>query len=565
MNKSIIIFVTAAILSVLVIIFACFFLSQHVGYAVLTEETISGDVSATEKLSVGFRSDSSNNLHWVCTYDYDENKTDTLFQRGDMLISEEVKTDDIRFTGESTVPFTVRLENSGLTNFQDEKVHGFYDEIQNSVNESGIEQQGKINLSEYLDYYPISYRFQFGSKFFSSDAALTGLKIYEENGTVTEDKNPYEADINLYNAFNDFFQIPIIENEYQEYRITKIDNYDKKTALGYETEIIKPDGENEDYYEFQPIIVLQEENILDGKAWDHPDLTEGLTYIVGGDNSKTSVGKKASEYDLKNRVLFIVNNRTSKGLPVDISHIKDGYGIYELPIELRATATVKQTKRSKTVPHPNPIVDELKLVFPLNEAAEYVDMSMSKDHRYLAVFSIMDNNYFVEIIDADTWISSGIAELFPASDTLTHIWGDDGSLAVTNNRDSVCFFEAESAEAKEFETVPYNMIYRGKISTDFVNTFFMSSLDNGKNNGRGLAVAAKDGKVALVQNPLVEGAENSVRNAALECAVIDNTGLIYQGILKNNITDIEYNSNEQPEINKHTILPVPTENRVKWN
>ena len=556
MNKSIIIFVAATILSVLIIILTCLFLNQQVGAAVLTEETISGDVIAAENLTVGFRSDSSNSLHWVNAYNFETGNTHTIFRRGDMLIPEEESTEDIRFNGESTIPYSTELEYTELNNLQNKEIHKFYNDIQNNVLESGTEIQGKLNLSEYLDYYPISFRFQFGSKFFSSDDALVGLKILEENEMLTADSmKPYTADIDLYMAFNDFFKIPVIDTEFQEYRVSKLSDYDTKTALGYDIEIKKLDGKSEDYYEFDPIVVLQEENILDGKVWEHPDLSGGLSYIVGGDNSKTSIGRIASEYNLKNRMLFIVNNRTVNGEAIDVSQIKDGYGIYELPIEVRATATVKQTARSVTVPYPNPITDEMKLVFTLNEDAEYVDMSMSKDHRYLAVFSVTEGYYYVEIIDADTWMSSDPIKLFSETDTLTHVWGDDGSLAVTNNYSCVSFFEREVVEKNTSEIVPYRMIYCGEITTDFVNTFFNSNL----------AVAVNNGKVALVQNPLVGEFEKSIRNAALECAVIDETGLIYHGILKNNIVDMGYDIEEQPQINKHTILPVPVENWVEWS
>ena len=422
--------------------------------------------------------------------------------------------------------------------------------------ESGKEMKGKIKLSEYLDYYPVSFRFQFGSKYFNSDDALAGLKILEESEMVSEEKeNTYTEDMTLYAAFNDYFRIPVIDNEYQEYRISKISDEDKNTAVSYDTEIKKSDGETEDYYEFNPILVLQEENILDGETWEHPDLSGGLSYIVGGDNSKTSAGRTASEYNLKNRMLFIVNNRTVKGEPVDVSQLKDGYGIYELPIEVRATATVKKTRRSVTVPYPKPLIEELKLVFPLNEEAEYVDMSISNDHRYLAVFTAADGNYFVEMIDADTWISSKPVELFPETGSLTHFWGEDGSLAVTDNDYHVAFFEKEMGETKPGETVPYRLIYSGRADADFIDTFYDS----------GLAVAAKDGKAALVQNPLTGESANAFRNAALECAVFDQTGLLYHGVLKNNIVDMGYDGKDEPEINEHTILPIPTENRIEWN
>ncbi len=103
---------------------------------------------------------------------------------------------------------------------------------------------------------------------------------------------------------------------------------DNKRITRAKTAITKPSSEGKDFYEFDPVIVIQEENIKDGKNWNHPDMSESLSY--DGDYHG---GEKASDYGLKNRMLFIVNNRTAKGKSVDVSQIKGGYGVYELPID----------------------------------------------------------------------------------------------------------------------------------------------------------------------------------------------------------------------------------------
>jgi len=543
MKKSIIVFVSATIISLLVLGFSWGFLNDEIGEAILTEETLYGDIAATENLEVGFRADSDNTLHWINSYDYTEGKTTSNFKRGEMAENEDkVSDDDIRFTGESTVPFSTNVEYRELGGLQNKGIHKFYSKIQETVVNTGKEQQGEIKLANYLDYYPISFRFQFGSKIFNSDDALTGLKIYEEDGKLeVASGTAYDADISLYVAFNQFFKIPVIENEYHEYKVLKVTD-EKSTNLGYDTTIKKSTEKGHDYYEFNPIIVIQEENILDGKAWNHPDISGGISYEVGGETDDTYVGQNASEYGLKNRMIFVVNNRTANDKRIDTSQIKQGFGIYELPIAVRATATVKRGRRSSTVPNPKPLIDELKMTFELDPEADYVDMSMSKDHRYLAVFSVKDGSNYVEIVDADTWISSGPIEMFSAKENLVHTWGEDGSIAVTNNNGYVAIFERIVVKKDDGMTVPYSMIYAGKVPNNIDKNLF----------GNGLAIASKDGKMALVQNPLSDQGKDNTRSAELECAVIDKTGLIYHGLLKSNITD-------------KGIVPVPTENWVKWN
>lgn len=585
MKKSIIIFVTSIALSAGMVIYGWAFVDSRVGEVSLTEETMAGNKAAADGLTVGFRADSADNLHWISSYDYNTDKTDSSFKRGEMTETIDASVyDDIRFTGWSTVPFSTQIKYDGLDGLQENKIQAFYNEIQQRVKETGAEENGKIRLKDYLDYYPVSFRFQFGTKIFNSDNALTGLKVYDERNMLSaENAAAYDEEVRLYTAFNSLFKIPVINNEYQEYRISKAENYDRKTALGYKTDIQKPLDEGRDFYEFDPVIAIQEENIMDGKRWVHPDLSGGLSYEAGdgdeagGQSDSSYVGRSASEYNLKNRMLFIVNNRTAKGVPVDVSQIEDGYGVYELPIEVTATATVKRGRRSGILPSPKPLSDELAMVYPLDEEAEYVEMSLSGDHRYLAVFSVKNGAYLVDLIDADNWTSQGPFEVFPASEKMTYAWGDDGSLAVTNHKDYIAVFTRT-----EDENRPYEVLYSGKAPDDLDKAFFDTEMVSKKNSyarykysiDKGLAIAAKGSKVALVQNLLVGDSQLNMRNAALECAIIDKSGVIYRGRLKNNVVDLEYDMSREEiqtirdlsggAVMKLTIEPVRNENRCRW-
>lgn len=308
--------------------------------------------------------------------------------------------------------------------------------------------------------------------------------------------------------------------------------------------------------------MIQEENIRDGVEWGHPDLFDAA-------------------YNLKNRLLFVVNNRTAKGNPVDTSQIKDGYGIYELPVEIVPEASLKKSPRSRALPVPKPLPDELKMVYPLDEKAEYVEMSLSKDHRYLAAFSVKDGTYYVELIDADHWKSAGMFALFPASEKMTYAWGDDGCIAVTNH-DGYLAVVAKT----EMDNTPYALLYQGKPGGDIDRAFFDDKMIVKKNSyakyqygiDDGLAVAVKDGKAALVQSLLVDEARADLRNAELACLVIDEGGVVYRGRLTSNLVDYEYDISrkELDEIDGvldkrigkkqkgKTIAPVRSENWAEW-
>ena len=566
MRKSVILFMTMIVLSVAMIVYGCIFVDSRIGEAVLTEETAEGNRAAADGLTVGFRADSADDLHWINSYDYSTGTTESSFKRGEMdKTADSLVYDDIRFTGWSEVPYYTQLRYDRLDGLQEKQIHAFYNKIQQKVKTVGTEEKGEIRLKDYLDYYPVSFRFQFGNKIYNSDNALTGLKVYDERNMLSPESGAsYEADVDLYTAFNNLFRIPVIDNEYQQYKVSGVEHYDCETSLGYKTDIKKPSGAGEDFYEFDPIIVIQEENTMDGRDWSHPDLS--------------------SEYNLKNRMLFIVNNRTAKGASVDVSRIADGYGIYELPIEVASSATVMKGRRSWTVPDPKPLTDQISMVYALDEDAEYVEMSLSGDHRYLAVFSVKDGAYFVELIDADTWTSKGPGEVFPASEKMTYAWGEDGSLAVTNHEGYIAVL-CRTENEKE----PYEILYSGKVSSDLDKALFDAEMAPKENSyaeykygiDGGLEVAAEGGKVALVQNLMAD--RLNIRNAALECAVIDKTGVIYRGRLKSSIADLEYDMSEREvqivrhfldsaadgkvefKVLKHIIEPVRNENWCEWD
>lgn len=584
MKKSIIIFVTMVALSVGMVAYGWNFVNGQVGEARLTEETVIGNRDAADGLTAGFRADSMDSLHWTNSFDFSTDKTESSFKRGEMTkTADPVIYETIRFTGWSTVPYATALKYDWLEGIQDKKVQSFYDKIQQKVLKDGAEQEGRIRLKDYLDFYPVSFRFQFGTKTYNSNNALTGLKVYDGRNMLSSEDGPlsYYDEVDLYVNLNKMFKIPVIGNEYQEYRVSQIEEYDDKKSLGYNTEIKKPLDKGGDYYEFDPIITLQEENIKDGRKWIHPDRSDSLSYEADTENH----GRAASDYGLKNRVLFIVNNKTAKGASVDVSQIRDGYGVYELPIDAKATATIRRGKRSNTVPDPKPLSDKLAMVYPLDEKAEYVEMSLSDDHRYLAVFSVKDGNYYAELVDADTWKSKEIVEMFPASEEMAYAWGEDGSLAVTNHEGYVTVFARMDDDDK-----PYKILYSGKVQSGFDKAFFDTEMVGRDHSyakykyciDRGLAVTTKDGKAALVQNMLVGNPEYKIRNAALVCAIIDKSGVIYRGRLKSNIVDLDYDMSEgeiqmireffdgkgegrsDSDVLKNLIEPVRNENWSKW-
>lgn len=559
-KKPVILFCVAVVFIMATILGGSFFLKHQIGEVRLSEETLMGDVEAVESLQVGFRADSGEDLHWITSYDFTTKTTQSSFKRGEIPSEPEYFIyDDFRFTTWSVIPYVTLLENDHLDGLQKNDIQKYYDEIRATGLNGEEEVSGEIRVKDYLDYYPISFRFQFGAKICNSNDALTGLKILEDEGNKSDERiSSYDEDVKLYREINQFFRIPTIKNEYQRYKVTE---------EGLKVSIAE--GKQKDSYQFDPVIVLQEENLMDGKTWVHPDLAGGASY----EKDDNYIGKTGADYNLKNRMLFIANNRTKNGQKVDFSQVKGGYGIYELPIETTATATVRYGKRSSTVPNPKPLSEELKMVYPLNENAEYVELCLSDNHRYLAVFSVENGCYYVEFVDADTWKRQGYFELFKTGKQMSYVWGQDGSLAATNHNGEIAVIYRTGTEEQIHE-----LLYRGEVPKSFDRVFFGNDKIEKKNGythypygyAYGLTIAGKDGNVALSQNLLIDASTNT-RGPGLECAIIDKTGVTYWGKLHSSVTDLElddkdsFNENkDNPDVLKQMIRPIRSENWITW-
>lgn len=524
MKKSIMIFLTVAVFSVGATVCGWSFVNNQVGEAVLSEETIEGSRAAADWLTVEFSADSADDLHWKNSFDYSTDQTTSTFKRGEMEKKADTAVrDGIRFNGWSEVPYITRIQYDSLEGLQEQKIQKFYETIGQKAAKSGVSAQGEIRLKDYLDYYPISFQFQFGNKGYDSDSALNALKFYEENGELSSDRGTvHDFEIILYTEFSRRFRIPVIDNEYQKYRVSVTGNCDDEESSGYKVSIEKPLHSGKDCYQFDPVIVLQEENTMDGIKWVHPDLSDTV----------------------KNRMLFIVNNRTAGGETVDVSKIQDGYGIYELPLGLSKGSSVGKGGFAKAASYSRPLISELKNVYPLDEEAEYTEMSLSEDHRYLAVFSVKDGVYFVEMVDADTWSSKGPEKVFPASERMSYAWGEDGSIVMTNHQGYVAVISKTGSEEN-----PYKVLFSQNVGDDFVQAFFDGEMTGKVHSAsryqcgveQGLSVAENDGKAALVQNLPAGDDKSRIRNAALTCAVVSEEGILYRGNIKSNLVDLDYN------------------------
>ncbi len=195
----------------------------------------------------------------------------------------------------------------------------------------GEEREKSIYLKDYLDYYPIS-----------GEIEVPGLTVdfnfYRFNSDFLEGHEKAAVE-EAYKAFNDYFKIPVLENEKQIISIAKNEKGQLRSRGG------GTDGEA--FYMWADTVVL-------------PDA-----------------------------VYFTIHNRSSQETIVDTSLIPGGYGIYRLPYFASEGGS-------------EVYLDELSTAKSLDERFEVIYMLTDEPMEKLILIGRLDNSLRMLIIDVAT-------------------------------------------------------------------------------------------------------------------------------------------------------------------
>ena len=67
---------------------------------------------------------------------------------------------------------------------------------------------------------------------------------------------------------------------------------------------------------------------------------------------------------------------------------------------------------------------------------------------------------------------------------------------------------------------------------------------------------------------MVYGVESNLRNAEIECLVVDKSGIIYRGEVKSNLVDYQFDVRQEDilsnKLKEKIISPVRSENWAEW-
>lgn len=225
---------------------------------------------------------------------------------------------------------------------------------------AGQENARVIRLKDYCAYYPLDVSLSF-----------PGTRM-AWSGSVSIDINDPEPGTDAYVIlrFQEFFRIPVIEDELVMIAVTKdADDRVKSYRLG---------STNSDSFRMR-----SESIVIDGACY------------------------------------FTFNTRTSDGDIVDTSLIPGGYGIYCLPYFDGRTEHGRINGAK---------VDELSMVYPLDPAVEFLDLGLSLDKARLLLHTVENGKYVLTVIDIATMTALQRIEVFdwPERDQGWWVYEGDG-------------------------------------------------------------------------------------------------------------------------------------------
>lgn len=159
------------------------------------------------------------------------------------------------------------------------------------------------------------------------------------------------------------------------------------------------DGEKklfEDFQNFFRIPVLEDERLELSVTKNE----KGTVYGHGGSRSGSEIFIMNVTYDTStvtsDAVLFTFSNKTSRGNPVDTSLIPGGYGIYRIPF-------ADNDEDANTMTGCGFNGEALKMVYPLREEGmEVLKLHTSLDKSRLLLHTIEDGEYILTVIDIET-------------------------------------------------------------------------------------------------------------------------------------------------------------------
>ena len=348
MKKALVLTIALIALSVSAMMFVFVVTDAARNQVNITETAIFGDVSTADGLEILVRTHYGHHLFWDTTYQTDTAKAQTNYLFSQSQINEYPPEEYSGVYLESEIEYDFNLRQEG----EQSGIAVAYKELFDQT-PVGVEGTTTVRLKDYYDFYPMRVTLDmpgntlgWSSDYYTGAAPEPGTEEY------------------IIRAFEDFFQIPVIDDETVNISITK--NADGSVG-GY-------GGGSTDSDSFY-ISTLSA-------------LTDDVCY-------------------------FTFDSHTMNGNVVDTSLIPGGYGIYCLPYN--EGGVVKDGLKMSGI-----LIDELSMVYSLNPKDTVFGLYANPGQTKLLLLTNENNVCVLTVIDLETMESLQRLELA----TL----GEDGSV-----------------------------------------------------------------------------------------------------------------------------------------
>lgn len=333
------------------------------------EKTLIGDPAAADGVTIGFGSSVSGSLYWTHKYTFGGVQSTAFYssdpskyerQRNSDLPSISLYTDSPWELSTGSLADASKSDSSKEDSLKERMEASFADDVteiitklKNSAAASDEERNhGSIELNRLLKYYII------GGNLYSN------AYDYSLDFNIIYDYPDLEKDQKAWLDINEFFRIPVIDNEQALYSI--ITHSDGHMQFSYEGNIC---DDNDDAFFFNTISCSN-----------------------------------------RNGVYFTFDAHTVNQELVDTSLIPGGYGLYMIPYD-SDTCTLR--------------TDMLKMVYSLDPETDYTYISASPDDKKLLLVHQTDLGAEGEVIDIATMTCDTKKEILKGGDDGEYIWCRD--------------------------------------------------------------------------------------------------------------------------------------------
>ena len=342
---------------------------------------------------------------------------------------------------------------------------------------SGDKNNVTFRLKDYVDFYTFSGELKIG--FYNKNMKLWNL--FDDEGI-----SKYDDD---FIAFNEFFRIPVLENEVYNAEI-------EKSSVSSDKYVNVSESDRDDCDRFQFYSYME--------------------YING-------------------KVYMFFNDRTSRGDHVDTSHIPGGYGIYSFGFKDEENKTNE------------PDMTTLRNVLKLEGGTTILDIIPASDDKHLEIFTIEGNKLTVRSLDTDTdeITDSEVVWDDMTGEEIERIFSYDG-------RVNKIIYSSEDLELKDKDLILVSRPEKGfavisckdgnsdtAFRTEYSPEFNPGVLGTKLGEETDTKVILKDGKAITVS--LKHGINKDEARSDLDNVIIsvyNKTGPEYIGILKGDLNKV---------------------------